>query len=297
MVKTAVQRTGHDGVSTFDQPTKPLEKIRHIKPKQSLRSWMHELYQRREVLLMLLWKDTKVQYSHWWLGIAWSLFQPLVYLIAAMIFVQMGNRNIATDQMPVPLFLFSGITVWNLFTSGVNNSSNALRSNAHLITKADFPRAYIIIAPVIRAISDFMISILLLIIAALSMGVNLGPTSFINIMPVLIIMGLTTLSVASMLSLAILHHRHVLHAVPVVMYALLFVLPIFHQSGFTENGMLSYLYDLNPVAVSIRLLREMTAGPSVPLAHTSFALLTAFALLIFATVIFRKKERSISDML
>jgi len=258
---------------------------------------MQTLYERREVLLMLLWKDAKVQYGRWWLGITWSLFQPLVYLFAALAFLHIGNRDNSAEQMPMPLFLFSGIVVWNLFTAGVNNASNAMRSNANLITKAYFPRAYIIIAPVIRAAFDFTISFLLLIMASLIMGVHLSPASFINIVAVLVIMSFTTLSVGSLLSMTVLHQRHVLHAIPVVMYALLFVLPVFHQADFTGNSILSYLYSLNPLAVSIRLLREIIGGPAVPLIHTSVALLTACALLLCATLIFRKKERTISDML
>jgi lipopolysaccharide transport system permease protein len=276
-----------------------LEKVRYIKPEQSFSSWIHALYQRREVLLFIIYKDTKVQYGHWWLGVAWSLFQPLVYLLAAMAFLRIDNRDINTDQMqmPMPLFLFSGIVVWNLFTSGVNNGSNAMRSNASLITKAVFPRAYIIIAPIIRAMSDFMISSFLLIMAAFAIGLQLNTESFINLIAVLVIMGFTTLSAASLLSLAVLHQRHVLHAIPVVMYALLFLLPIFHETDFTGNRILVHLYELNPVAVSIRLLREIINGPSVSFIDTSIALLTASALLFFSTLIFWKKERMISDML
>lgn len=259
--------------------------------------WLRELFNRRDVLMTLLWKDTKVQYGNWWLGIMWSLFQPITYLIAAMVFMHLSGRTVDQNEMPMPLFLFSGIIVWNMFTSGVNSASNVMRANANLITKASFPRAYIIMTPVVRATSDFLLSFVILVFVSLLLGHAVDFHSFGNILFIMIIMIFTTLSIGTLLAIAVLHQRHLLHAIPILLYALLFMLPVFHEINFQEGEIMSYIYATNPPAVSIRLMREMIHGDSVPTAHTALAMLSAVFLLIISTIIFRKNDRLTSDML
>jgi len=286
-------------MTTFglDAHSHRVEKVRYISSNQSLHSWLRELYARRDTLRTLLWKDAKVQYGSWWLGMLWSVFQPMVYLIAAMVFLHLGGKNVSHDNVPVALFLFSGIIIWNFLTAGVNGTANVMRTNANLITKAAFPRVYLIIAPVIRTASDFLLAFVLLMVATLLMDGPLAPLAVINILPVVVMMSMTTLAIAMTAAVSVLRQRHLGHAIPVLLYALLFVLPVFHQSESRGNGFTSYIYMMNPPAVSIRLMREMLGVGTVPVIDICIAMLCALALLTVAIVLFRKTERTLSDML
>lgn len=108
-----------------------------IKPHQKLNLGIDELWQFREMLFFFTWRDIKVKYKQTILGFLWAILQPL--LLMAIFSVAGKVFNIDSEGIPHPLFSYSALTLWMIFSSGLINAGNSMISNANIIRKIYFP--------------------------------------------------------------------------------------------------------------------------------------------------------------
>ena len=108
------------------------------------------LWQYRELLYFLIWRDVKVRYKQTLLGILWIVLQPL---ISITIFTLLFGRllSVPSGDAPYPVFLYAALLPWSYFANALNRATNSLVGNAHLITKVYFPRLIIPISGVLSA--------------------------------------------------------------------------------------------------------------------------------------------------
>src|SRR2546427_3340965 len=100
-----------------------------------------ELWEYRELLYFLTWRDIKVRYKQTVLGAAWAILQPfLTMLVFAVFFGRLGGLAQKTGSIPYPIFAFAGLLPWTFFSTAIGSTVNSLLGNAHLITKVYFPR-------------------------------------------------------------------------------------------------------------------------------------------------------------
>ncbi|HEY0384901.1 MAG TPA: ABC transporter permease, partial [Pyrinomonadaceae bacterium] len=98
-----------------------------------------ELWEYRELLYFLAWRDIKIRYKQTALGLAWAVLQPLLtMLIFALFFGRLARMP--SDNVPYPLFAFAALVPWTFFANGLTQSSNSLVGSANLIKKVYFPR-------------------------------------------------------------------------------------------------------------------------------------------------------------
>src|SRR2546428_8001754 len=98
-----------------------------------------ELWDYRELLYFLTWRDVKVRYKQTLLGAAWAIIQPLfTMLIFTLFFGKLAGMP--SDGIPYALFAYAGLLPWTFLSNAVTNSGNSLVGSAHLITKVYFPR-------------------------------------------------------------------------------------------------------------------------------------------------------------
>ena len=99
----------------------------------------NELWQHRELLYFLTWRDIKVRYKQTVLGVTWAILQPLAVALALAVFL--GRMiHLPSDNLPYPVFVYSGMVLWQLFSQGLTESSNSVVRNQQLISKVYFPR-------------------------------------------------------------------------------------------------------------------------------------------------------------
>src|SRR5512137_919986 len=123
---------------------------------------LHELWEYRELLYFLVWRDVKVRYKQTVLGTAWAILQPFFAMVVFSIFF--GKlAKMPSDGIPYPLFSYAALVPWNFFANGLNQASNSLVGSAHLITKVYFPRLAIPISSVVSGIIDFVLSFVVLL--------------------------------------------------------------------------------------------------------------------------------------
>src|SRR3989442_10005549 len=116
-----------------------------------------ELWQFRELLFFLTWRDIKVRYKQTALGAAWAILQPVMTMLVFSVFF--GRlAKMPSDGIPYPVFAYAALLPWQLFAYALSESGNSLISNQGLITKVYFPRLVIPISAVLAGLVDFGIA-------------------------------------------------------------------------------------------------------------------------------------------
>src|SRR6266699_3948993 len=122
-----------------------------------LRLNLKEVWQYRELLYFLVWRDVKVRYKQTALGAAWAIIQPVMTMIVFSIFFGRFAK-MPSDGVPYPVFAFAALLPWQLFAFALSESANSLVGSQNLITKVYFPRLVIPIAGVLAGLVDFAIA-------------------------------------------------------------------------------------------------------------------------------------------
>jgi len=269
--------------------------LRHIRNQQSFLEWAKVMLSRHETLGVLIWKDLKVQYGHWYLGLLWAVFQPLVYLGAIGLMLHLGGRKHASGEIDSVIFLFSGIIVWNFITNAVNSTVAGIQGNANIISKAFFPRFFLVLAPVARVSLDFLISFALLAVMAAIRGSDIS-LSVLWKLPVASILILTTaIGLSALASVAVILNRHLRHIIPMLMYTGLFIFPVFHVLDSVQNPILLSGYLLNPIAASMTVIRSIFGTIDSMSISLAIPYGLAFTILLTGIWAFRRMERTMAD--
>ena len=129
-----------------------------IEPPRKLTIDWQELWRFRELFYFFTWRDIKVKYKQTALGFLWAILQPLAMMTVFVLFFSKG-LNIPTDDIPAPIFYFTGLMFWNLFSSGLSASANSMVSNAEIIKKIYFPRLIVPFSSVLVALFDFLMTL------------------------------------------------------------------------------------------------------------------------------------------
>src|ERR1700752_1032325 len=123
---------------------------------------LRELWEYRELLVFLIWRDIKVRYKQTALGAAWAILQPVFTMVVFSLFF--GRlAKIPSDGVPYPVFAYCALLPWQLFAYALAESSNSVVANERLITKIYFPRLVIPFASILSGFADFVIAFTLLI--------------------------------------------------------------------------------------------------------------------------------------
>ena len=104
--------------------------------REKLSSWLKlgELWEYRELLYFLVWRDIKVRYKQTALGAAWAIIQPFLTMVVFSLFFGYLAK-VPSDAVPYPIFSFAALVPWTFFANGLGQSSNSLVGSSNLITK------------------------------------------------------------------------------------------------------------------------------------------------------------------
>src|SRR5271165_202900 len=142
---------------------------------------LKDLWEYRELLYFLVWRDVKVRYKQTALGVAWAILQPL---LATLIFSIFFGRlaKIPSDGIPYPVFAYVAMVPWQYFANALAESSNSLVASQNLIKKVYFPRLVIPIGSVLSGLVDFCFSFIILVVMMHHYGIR--PSGSIVLFPV-----------------------------------------------------------------------------------------------------------------
>jgi homopolymeric O-antigen transport system permease protein len=253
-----------------------------------------ELWQYRELLFFLVWRDVKVRYKQTAFGSAWAIIQPFFTMVVFSVFF--GRlAKMPSDGVPYPVFAFAALVPWTFFANSLSRSSGSLVMGAILIRSVYFPRLALPCAVVIAEGVDFLLGLAVLLLLMLFYGIV--PTVHVVWLPVfLILMAVTALGVGLWLSAINVRFRDVRHAVPFLVQFWLFATPIAYPSSLLAEPWRT-VYGLNPMAGVVEGFRWALLGADTapgPLLLAS----GGAALLILASGVwyFRHAERTFADV-
>lgn len=255
---------------------------------------LRDLWEYRELLYFLSWRDIKVRYKQTVLGAAWAIIQPFMTMVVFTIFF--GRlAKIPSDGIPYPIFSYAALVPWTFFANGLTESSKSLVGNANLITKVYFPRLVIPLSAVLSGILDFVIAFLVLI--GMMFYYGLTPTAHMVWLPFFLLLAFVT-SVGAGLWLSALNveYRDVRYMVPFVTQFWLFATPIAYPSSLLTEPWRT-LYGLNPMVGVVEGFRWALLGTHVFPESTIFiSSLVALILVVTGAVYFRKMEKTFADV-
>src|SRR6186713_773088 len=119
-----------------------------------------ELLFYKELFYFFTWRDIKIKYKQTVLGFLWAILQPLLMMVIFTFFFASALK-LPPQNLPYPIFVFSGLLMWNTFAAGLTNASNSMVSNASIIKKIYFPRLIVPVSSILGAIFDFFMAFVL----------------------------------------------------------------------------------------------------------------------------------------
>ena len=247
-----------------------------------------------DLLYYLVRRDILVRYVQTLLGLGWAIGQPLLTMVVFTIFF--GRvANVSAHGAPYAVFSLAALVPWTYFTNGVNGASTSVVNNSPMLSKIYFPRIFIPLSPLLAALVDFAIA--LLVLGAVMAGFGQAPQLGTLLLPIpILVMVLTTAGVGIWLAALASRYRDVRYVTPFFVQMLLFVSPVIYD-GSTISAPARYLYALNPMVGVIEAFRAAAIGyPAFPWASLGIGTLSALALFATGTRYFRSTERYFSDL-
>lgn len=267
----------------------------HIRP---IRGWhainLRELWEYRDLLRLLAWRDIKVRYKQTALGVGWAVLQPLLTMMVFSLFF--GRlAKVPSDGLPYPIFAFTALVPWGFFSTSLTQSSNSLVGNANLIKKVYFPRLVVPLSCSASALVDMGIAFLVLL--GFMAGYRVVPTWNMIWLPALVLLALvTSLGVGLWLSALSVRYRDVRYVVPFLMQFWLLATPIAYPSSLLGDPWRA-LYGLNPMAGVVEGFRWALLGSgSAPGPIVGVSSLAAVLLLLSGALYFRRMEATFADV-
>ena len=255
---------------------------------------LRDLWEYRELLYFLTWRDVKVRYKQTVLGAAWAIIQPFFTMVVFSLFF--GRlAKMPSDDIPYPIFSYAALVPWTFFANGLSQSSSSLVASANLIKKVYFPRLVVPISSVISGAVDFVLAFVVLLGMMLYFGIV--PTWNIVWLPLLLLLALvTSLGVGLWLTAMNVQFRDVRYAVPFLVQAWMFATPIAYPSSLLDEPWRT-LYGINPMASVVEGFRWALLGSeTAPGPIVIVSALVAVGLLISGAFYFRRMEKTFADV-
>ena len=254
-----------------------------------------ELFEYRELVYFLVWRDVKVRYQQTVLGVAWALIQPLVTItIFTILFGKLAG--LPSEGVPYPVFALAGLLPWQLFAAALSGSSNSLVGASNLLTKVYFPRLIVPLSAVGVALTDFAVSAALL--AVLMAWYQILPGPQVVFAPFFVVLALTlALAIGLWTSALNVQYRDVQYLLPFAMQALMYLSPVAYSATLVPQGTWRLIYGLNPLSGIVQGFRWSLLGGAPPGAMLLVSALVTLALFVGGLFFFKRMEDTFADVI
>lgn len=255
---------------------------------------LRDLWLHRELIFFMTWRDLKVRYKQTLLGAGWAILQPFLTMVVFSIFF--GRlAGVPSDDVPYPIFSFTGLIPWTLFSKALQDASRSLVASSHMITKIYFPRMILPLSSVLAGVVDFLIAFVVLV--GMMVYYRIYPTSQVWTLPLFLLLALVTaVGVGLWLSALNVIYRDVGYILPFLTQVWLFLTPIAYPTSIVPQHWQA-LYALNPMTGVVEGFRWALLGTGQPPGlMTAVSALVAVVLLVSGMFYFRRMERRFADM-
>jgi len=248
----------------------------------------------RELIFFMTWRDLKVRYKQTFLGASWAILQPFLTMVVFSIFF--GNlAQVPSDGVPYPIFSYTALIPWTLFSKALQDASRSLVNNSHMITKVYFPRMILPLSSVLAGVVDFLIAFLVLV--GMMFYFKVFPTTYVWTLPLFLLLALVTaIGVGLWLSALNVLFRDINYVLPFLTQFWMYMTPIAYPSSMIPEQW-RVLYALNPMTGVVEGFRWALLGTGQPPGiMTAVSSGVALLLMVTGMFYFRRMERLFADM-
>jgi lipopolysaccharide transport system permease protein len=301
---------------------RPSRYVTVIEPQVGLGTLrLGELWQHRELLFFLIWRDVKVRYKQTLLGAAWAVIQPVMMMIVFTIFLG-RMAHVSSGVWPYPLFVYAGLLPWTFFATAIASAANSVVGSEQLITKVYFPRLTIPFAAVGAALVDFAIAFGVLLVLMAWYGVMPG-IGLLTLPLVVALLALAALGVGSGLAALNVAYRDFRYVVPFLVQLWMFATPSIYlqppadaptqieQTAPASNSAADatatteaqwssptrWLLELNPLTGLVSFFRAAALGGELPWGSLAGSAVLVGIFFAVGCLYFRRTEGTFADII
>jgi ABC-type polysaccharide/polyol phosphate export permease len=255
----------------------------------SLTDWLREVIARRDLLLLLAWREIKVKYKQSVMGFLWAILMPTIIVSAGIVvkyaFASLSGKALGNSEL---ISVAVRSVPWAFFVASLRFASTSLVSNANLVTKIYMPRVIFPISSVLSQLLDLAVAAVVLAIFLTIIGTKL--TLHVLWLPVLLAIHIVFVTgIAIFISAAALFLRDVKYIVEVILTFAIFFTPVFYEVAMV--GKWQSLLLLNPVAPLLEGFSAILVGGSLPLGGwVLYSAVVSICVFAASLLFFRKSE-------
>jgi lipopolysaccharide transport system permease protein len=267
-----------------------------IKSQSKITVGFAELWQFRELFYFFTWRDIKVKYKQTVLGFVWAILQPFLMMLIFSVFFGKALK-VPSDNVPYPVFVFSGLLLWTVFSSGVSNAGNSMVSNANIIKKIYFPRLIIPFSSILVSLFDFLMALVVFVGILIYYQTNIDYTRMIIFLPCgLLIAIISTFGIGTFLAALNIKYRDFRYVIPFLIQVLMFLTPVIYPISILPKLWMKYIIAINPMYAAIELFRNGIIKKPLDLNLILISLFSAVLFLLIGVLYFRKTEAYFADL-
>jgi len=251
-----------------------------------MKTYVNNFLKYKSLFIELIIRDIKIKYKNSYIGILWSMLNPLLMMVVlTIIFSQIFERHIEN----FPVYVLTGRLIYTFFSDSTNQALDSIHANSQLIRKVYVPKYFF---PISRICSSFVINTVSLIpifIVMLFTGMSFSVYNFLIVVPIILLF-LICLGAGLALSAITVFFRDLKHLYSVILTILMYTTPIFYPYSIIPQKYM-YLMEANPLFSILKMLRDVLMYNMLPnindvLISSCFALI----FLIIGLVLFQKKQ-------
>jgi lipopolysaccharide transport system permease protein len=267
-----------------------------INPPSQISINLSELWAFRGLIYFFTWRDIKVKYKQTYLGFAWAVLQQFALMVIFSVFFGKALK-VQSDGIPYPLFAFSGLMLWSVFSSGISGAGNSMVSNANIIKKIYFPRLIIPMSSILVAVFDFFMAFLIYIILVFYFGYGFS-WKLLYMLPLsLLLTIIATFGPGTLIAALNVKYRDFRYILPFMIQILLFLTPVIYPiSMLADYPWLQKILALNPMYAPISMIRNALIDQPLEKEMVAVSIVSALVFLLLGILYFRKTESYFADL-
>jgi lipopolysaccharide transport system permease protein len=255
-------------------------------------TYLKEVVRHRRLIMLFARRELKARYAQTILGFCWTAAQPLFWLVLFWIFFTFVFK-VQTGAIPYPIFLFSGLVIWQYFITIAQRTSTVLIESGELITSIYYPKLILLLSRILSATFDLLIH---LIILGIMMAVwKFAPAVTIIAFPLAIALAaIAGITVGIWISAVSIRYRDAQQVMPLLLQGGIWLTPVFFEPSVVPEY-LHWIFYMNPMAGAVTVARWTLLGAEAPQLWYLSGTMLNIMLLIMGYYVFIRSERVIAD--
>ncbi len=266
-----------------------------IQPPSKISLGIKELLQYRELFYFFTWRDIKVKYKQTVLGVLWAVLQPLGMMLL-FTFIFSKTLKMDSGSMIYPVFVLSGLILWNLFNTSVSHAAESIIANAGIIKKIYFPRLIIPCSAILTALFDFAMAFIIFICICIYYKQPVHWSAAYYFPAGIFLILLSAFGLGTLLSALNIKYRDFRYLIPFLLQVLFFASQVIYPLQVIKNTLLKNILSVNPVNGAIELFRAALTGAAPDMTVIAISTAASCILCLAGIYYFRKTESHFADI-